>query len=91
MPFGVNVSMVSVTTSARPSRIVRKRSPSGTAQSRWSHGPYFGLKWTSTSQPLPSNSFLLTQRMRRRARRGKRWLRPYMARWRKMFLRRVIA
>ena len=40
MPFGVNVSMVSVTIEAWPLRSARNRSPSGTKQSRWSHGSY---------------------------------------------------
>ena len=47
-PLSVNVSMVSVTTSTLPSRMVRNRSPSGTRHSRWSQGSYVGLKWTST-------------------------------------------
>ena len=38
MPFGVNVSMVSVTIEAWPVRSARNRSPSGTTQNRWSHG-----------------------------------------------------
>jgi len=38
IPVGVRVSMVSVTTSAVPPRSARNRSPSGTRQSRWSHG-----------------------------------------------------
>lgn len=38
MPSGTNVSMWSVTTSAFPFRIVRYRSASGMAHSRWSHG-----------------------------------------------------
>ena len=45
----VNRSMRSVTTDARPSLIAANRSPSGTTQSRWSHGPYDGLKCVSTS------------------------------------------
>ena len=38
MPVAVNGSMVSVTTDAWPLRSARNRSPSGTKQSRWSHG-----------------------------------------------------
>ena len=38
MPVSVKVSMVSVTTEASPWRIAWNRSPSGTRQSRWSHG-----------------------------------------------------
>ena len=38
MPFGVNVSIVSVTIEACALRSARNRSPSGTKQSRWSHG-----------------------------------------------------
>jgi hypothetical protein len=38
IPCSVNVSMVSVTTDARPSLIDRNRSPSGIRHIRWSHG-----------------------------------------------------
>ena len=38
MPRSVKVSIRSVTTEARPSRIALNKSPSGTAHSRWSHG-----------------------------------------------------
>ena len=38
MPVLVKRSMVSVTTEALPSRMALKRSPSGTAQKRWSQG-----------------------------------------------------
>ena len=37
-PFSVNVSIWSVTIDALPCRIASNRSPSGTRQTRWSHG-----------------------------------------------------
>ena len=40
----MKVSMWSVTTETRPSRIARKRSASGTRHRRWSHGLYGGVK-----------------------------------------------
>ena len=49
MPVSVTVRMRSVTTDAEPLRIAANRSPSGTRHRRWSHGPYVGVKWVSTS------------------------------------------
>ena len=48
-PVSVNVSIWSVAIEALPSEIAPNRTPSGTRQTRWSHGLYFGLKWVSTS------------------------------------------
>ena len=48
-PVSVKVSMWSVTTEALPSLSALKRSPSGTRQTRWSHGLYVGVKCFSTS------------------------------------------
>lgn len=38
IPFSVKVSIASVTTEARPSRMALNMSASGTAHRRWSHG-----------------------------------------------------
>ena len=48
-PVSVKVSTVSVTIEDVPALSDRNRSPSGTKQSRWSHGLYVGLKCVSTS------------------------------------------
>ena len=55
MPSLVNRSIWSVTTSAFPSRIASKKSPSGVAHRRWSQGLYGGAKWVSTSNPSGSS------------------------------------
>ena len=73
MPVGVKVSMVSVTTEARPWRMARKRSPSGTKQTRWSHGSYAGRKWRSTSYPSGSWA-VVCLRMKSRTFSGRRRL-----------------
>ena len=48
-PFSVKRSMWSVTTEDVPAQMDLKRSPFGTAQKRWSHGLYCGVKWVPMS------------------------------------------
>ena len=79
MPSAVKVSMVSVTMSALPLRSALNRSPSGTTHSRWSHGSYLGVKCCrSASAPrclrAPARTSL-------RIHAGRRWAKPYIARW----------
>ena len=57
---------------------------------RWSHGPYGGLKCSSTG--YPSGSILaLMSLMTLRAASGYLWQTRQIATWRAMFIRRVIA
>ena len=69
----MNRSMVPVAIEARPCRMARNRSPSGTRHSRWSHGPYFGLKWVSTSYP-DGSCLTVMPRIQPRIIAGFRWL-----------------
>ena len=81
IPSSVKVSMSSVTIEASPRWIALNRSPSGTRQTRWSHGSYFGLKWGSVGKPggslratpLRTNAF--THLGRRRLNWKKSWVR----------------
>ena len=54
MPVRVKVSIRSVTIEALPLDMALKMSPSGTMQTRWSHGSYAGLKCVSTGKPAGS-------------------------------------
>ena len=72
IPSGTKVSIVSVTTCARPRRTALKKSASGTKQSRWSHGSYVGVKCSRTASSSPPSIFTAWPLSRPRALPGSR-------------------